>query len=142
VKHPTIDVPDVGAMDHAWDVLGEWRVALGAAGSRTAGAGRLRVRSWTEADLELEPRAAADTGLRPRVTLERASRVQATDAGGGALQWVFVTPDDGWTVQATLWPGALCLFFHGPAAPEGPPLNALASRDRAYYLRKYPFVAR
>ena len=55
-------------------------------------------------DLWLADDAAA--GLPERVVLERASRVHLTDAGGGALQWVYVATDDDWTLQATLWPGS------------------------------------
>lgn len=27
-RHPTISVPDIGLMDHAWDLLGEWQAEL------------------------------------------------------------------------------------------------------------------
>ena len=27
-KHPTLIIPNIGPMDHAWDLLGEWRIAL------------------------------------------------------------------------------------------------------------------
>ena len=27
-KHPVVHVPDIGPMDHAWDLLGEWRTEL------------------------------------------------------------------------------------------------------------------
>lgn len=142
MKHPTIEVPNLGPMDHAWDVLGDWQVELETPHHSAPIVGRLRVHTWTEADLELEAWGAAAAGLPDRVTLERASRVRCTDAGGGALQWVFVAPDDGWTVQATLWPGSLHLFFQDLDEPDHQLFQGVASRDREYYRRKYPLVPR
>jgi hypothetical protein len=141
-KHPTIDVPNIGPMDHAWDVLGDWQVELEAPDLDQAVSGRLRMRTWAEAELELEPWGAAAAGLPEQVSLERASRVHLTDAGGGALQWVFVARADGWTVQATMWPGALHLFVQDIDDPDEQLLHGVASRDRDYYLRKYPLVPR
>jgi len=139
-KHPTLDIPNIGPMDHAWDALGEWQIELDAPFHEDPIAGRLEVSSWMEATLELEPWGAAAAGLPEEVTLERASRVHMTDAGGGALQWVFVAPEDGWTVQATMWPGSLHLFVQDIDEPDEQLFHAVATRDRQYYLRKYPLV--
>jgi hypothetical protein len=27
-RHPTVQVPNIGPMDHAWDLLGEWQAEL------------------------------------------------------------------------------------------------------------------
>jgi hypothetical protein len=72
------------------------------------------------------------------VPLERASEVHLTDAGGGALQWVLHAPSTNWSLQATLWPGSLHLFVHDPEDEEEHLYRARATRDREYYLRKYP----
>ena len=139
-KHPTVAVPDLGPMDHAWDVLGEWTVEFEVPNRQEPIAGILQVHDWMEADLELEPWGAAAAGLPDQVTLERASRVHLTDAGGGALQWVFIASTDGWTIQATLWPGSLHLFFQDTGDPGQHLYRAVAVRTRDYYLRKYPLV--
>jgi len=139
-KHPTIDVPNIGPMDHAWDVMGEWTVEFEVPHNDDLVAGHLLVHSWMDAELELEPWGAAAAGLPQRVTLERASRVHLTDAGGGALQWVLVSAEDRWTIQATMWPGSLHLFIQNADAPEEQLFRAVASRTRDYYSRKYPLA--
>ena len=139
-KHPTIDIPNIGPMDHAWDVLGEWDVEFEAPETDDAVSGRLCVRSWMEAELELEPWGAAAAGLPERVTLERASKVHLTDAGGGALQWVFLAQEDRWTIQATMWPGSLYLFAQHVDDPEEQLFKVSATRGKDYYLRKYPLT--
>jgi hypothetical protein len=68
--------------------------------------------------------------------------VHLTDAGGGALQWVLVSAEDRWTIQATLWPGSLHLFVQNADAPDEQLFRAVASRTREYYIRKYPLVRR
>jgi len=69
-----------------------------------------------------------------------ASRIHLVDAGGGALQWVFVAPQDGRTVRATMRPGSLHLFVQEIDDPDDQLFHAVATRDREYYLRKYPLV--
>ncbi|MBM4185943.1 MAG: hypothetical protein FJ206_01400 [Gemmatimonadetes bacterium] len=139
-KHPTVEIPNVGAMDHAWDVLGHWEVEFELPFHEDSIPGKLNVTSWKEAELDLEPWGAAAAGLPERVTLERASRVHLTDAGGGALQWVYVAAEDDWTLQATLWPGSLHLFIQPTAEPDEHLFRAVATRTREYYTRKYPLV--
>lgn len=141
-KHPTVDVPNVGPMDHAWDVLGEWHVEFEVPRQGELVEGLLRMQSWMEAELAFEPWGAAAMGLPERVTLERASRVHLTDAGGGALQWVFISSHDAWTVQATLWPGSLHLFVQHIDRPDDELYRAVGSRGVEYYRRKYPLMAR
>jgi hypothetical protein len=136
-KHPTVEIPNIGPMDHAWDALGEWNLDLEVPFHHETVAGRLRVANWHEASLELDPWAAAAVGLPDQVALERVSRVHLTDAGGGALQWVYLSTEDRWTVQATLWPGSLHLFAQDEGDPNEPQYRAVATRSRDYYWRKY-----
>ncbi|MGE0439739.1 MAG: hypothetical protein AB7L66_03575 [Gemmatimonadales bacterium] len=140
MKHPTVEIPNIGPMDHAWDLLGEWTVDFEIPFHDDTVSGELRVNSWMEAELELEPWGAAVAGIPERVSLERASRVHLTDAGGGALQWVFFSAEDRWTVQATLWPGALHLFVQDADEPDEQLFRMVAYRTREYYERKYPLV--
>jgi len=142
MKHPTVEIPNIGPMDHAWDLLGEWTVDLDIPFRDNPVAGVLQVRSWTEAELELEAWGAAAAGLPERVHLERASRVHLTDAGGGALQWVLFSAEDRWTIQATLWPGSLHLFVQDADDPEEQLYRAVGHRTQDYYVRKYPLVTR
>ena len=37
LRHPTVQVPNIGPMDHAWDLLGEWQAEFELAGNRIAG---------------------------------------------------------------------------------------------------------
>ena len=139
-KHPTIEIPNVGPMDFAWDVLGEWDLEFDIPFHDEPLVGHLTVHSWMEADMALEAWGATLAGLPERVSLDRASRVHLTDAGGGALQWVFISNKDQWTVQATMWPGALHLFVHDNDDPDDQLFRATAHRPREYYIRKYPLV--
>ena len=141
-KHPTVEVPNIGSMDHAWDVLGDWTVDFEVPFHTDAVYGVLSVRSWMEAELELDPWGAAAAGLPEKVVLERASRVHLTDAGGGALQWVYISGEDRWTIQATLWPGALHLFIQNTDDPDEQLYRASGFRTGDYYSRKYPLATR
>ena len=137
-KHPTVVVPTIGPMDHAWDVLGEWQAELEAPEGEAPVRGKVTFRSWTNAELELDPRAAAVAGIPASVALERESDIHRTDAGGGALQWVLRAPACNWSLQATLWPGALHLFVHDADDEDEQLYRARATRTREYYARKYP----
>ena len=106
-KHPTITVPDIGLMDHAWDLLGEWQAEFELPDADSPVRGKVTFRSWTDAELQLDPIEAAIAGIPSNVPLERASEVHLTDAGGGALQWVLHAPTTNWSLQATMWPGSL-----------------------------------
>ncbi|MBX3145402.1 MAG: hypothetical protein KF785_01420 [Gemmatimonadales bacterium] len=141
-KHPTIEIPNIGPMDHAWDVLGEWNVDFEIPSMANPIAGTLVVDTWMQATIELEPWGAAVAGLPEKVSLERASRVHLTDAGGGALQWVYVSEEDRWTMQATMWPGSLHLFVQDVDDPNQQLYRAVGYRTGDYYSRKYPLVAR
>jgi hypothetical protein len=77
-------------------------------------------------------------GVPVRVPLERASAVHLTDAGGGALQWVLHAPSTNWSLQATMWPGSLHLFVSDVEDEDEQLYRARATRNREYYLRKYP----
>lgn len=143
-RHPTVQVPNIGSMDHAWDLLGEWQTELVLPDNEDPVHGKVTFNSWKEAELELDPIEAVVAGVPSRIAMERASDVYLTDAGGGALQWVLYAPEQEWALQATMWPGSLHLFFHD--AHEEPQIEeplycARATRDRDYYLRKYPIEA-
>jgi hypothetical protein len=137
-KHPTVLVPDIGPMDHAWDLLGDWEAEVELPDSDNAIRGKMTFSSWMEAELRLDPVDAAIAGMPERVSLERASEVFLTDAGGGALQWVLHAPTCNWSLQATMWPGSLHLFVHDADDEEEQLARAHATRDREYYRRKYP----
>lgn len=137
-KHPTVQVPNIGPMDHAWDVLGEWEAELELPEGDVPVHGKMTFRSWTDAELRFDPVEAAIAGLPATVTLERASEVHLTDAGGGALQWVLLAPSCNWALQATMWPGALHLFVHDADDEDEQLYRARAIRTREYYARKYP----
>ena len=141
-RHPTVVVPDIGPMDHAWDLLGEWQAEFEVPEREAPVRGKVTFRSWSDAELRFDPAGAEEAGLPESVPLERASEVFKTDAGGGALQWVLVAPTENWSLQATLWPGALHLFVHDADDEEEQLYRARATRDRAYYLRKYPIETR
>jgi hypothetical protein len=138
LRHPTVQIPDIGPMDHAWDVLGEWQAEFELPESEAPVHGKVTFRSWTDAELQLDPIEAAIAGIPSSVPLERASEVHLTDAGGGALQWVLHAPSTNWSLQATMWPGSLHLFVHDPEDEEEHLYRARATRNKEYYLRKYP----
>jgi hypothetical protein len=125
-------------MDHAWDLLGEWQAELELPETEDPVHGKVTFRSWTDAELELDPVEAAIAGIPSTVPLERASEVHLTDAGGGALQWVLHAPSTNWSLQATMWPGSLHLFVHDADDEEEQLYRARATRNQEYYLRKYP----
>ncbi len=140
-RHPTVEVPNIGPMDHAWDLLGEWNAELEAPGGEAAVHGKVLFNSWAEAELHWDPVEAALAGIPASVPLERASEIHMTDAGGGALQWVLHAPSCNWSLQATLWPGSLHLFVHDVEDDEEQLYRAHASRTAEYYWRKYPLEA-
>ena len=109
-RHPTVQVPNIGPMDHAWDLLGEWQAEFELPETESPVHGKVTFRSWTDAELMLDPIEAAIAGIPSTVPLERASEIHLTDAGGGALQWVLHAPSTNWSLQATMWPGSLHLF--------------------------------
>ena len=135
-RHPTVQIPDIGPMDHAWDLLGEWQAEFELPESESPVHGKVTFRSWGDAELQLDPVEAAIAGIPSSVPLERASEVHLTDAGGGALQWVLHAPSTNWSLQATLWPGSLHLFVHDPEDEEEHLIElntawALVAADRA-----------
>ena len=137
-RHPTVQVPNIGPMDHAWDLLGEWQAELEVPEGEAPVHGKVMFRSWTDAELQLDPIEAAIAGIPSSVSLERASEIHLTDAGGGALQWVLHAPSTNWSLQATMWPGSLHLFVHDADDDEEQLYRARATRGQDYYLRKYP----
>jgi len=132
VKHPVIVVPDVGEVDHAWDLLGPWRVIVLRDGAQEPIHGALAWASWECGTLEIPGNGSDRPALRELLT--RVSSVQRAAAGGGALTFLVEGPQLG-PLIATLWPGDLQLT--GPVGDEGR-LSATARRSRDYYRRKYP----
>lgn len=137
-RHPTVQVPDIGPMDHAWDLLGEWEAEIERQEGEVPVHGTVTFNSWTDAELQWDPIEAAIAGIPATVELERASEIHLTDAGGGALQWVLHAPSCNWSLQATLWPGSLHLFVHELEDDEEQLYRARATRTSEYYWRKYP----
>src|SRR6478752_5847445 len=82
MRHPTVQVPNIGPMDHAWDLLGEWQAEFELPETEWPVHGKVTFRSWTDAELSLDPVEAAIAGIPASVPLERASAVHLTDAGG------------------------------------------------------------
>jgi hypothetical protein len=140
-RHPTVQVPNIGPMDHAWDLLGEWQAEFELPETESPVHGKVTFRSWTDAELMLDPIEAAIAGIPATVPLERASEIHLTDAGGGALQWVLHAPSTNWSLQATMWPGSLHLFVSDADDDEEQLYRARAVRTPDYYLRKYPIDA-
>ncbi len=137
-RHPTVQVPNIGPMDHAWDLLGEWQAEFELPETESPVHGKVTFRSWTDAELMLDPIEAAIAGIPATVPLERASEIHLTDAGGGALQWVLHAPSTNWSLQATMWPGSLHLFVSDADDDEEQLYRARAVRAQEYYLQKYP----
>ena len=137
-QHPTVQVPNIGPMDHAWDLLGEWQAEFELPETESPVHGKVTFSSWTDAELQLDPIEAAIAGIPSSVPLERASEIHLTDAGGGALQWVLHAPSTNWSLQATLWPGSLHLFVHDADDDEEQLYRARATRDQDYYLEEVP----
>ena len=137
-RHPTVQVPDIGPMDHAWDLLGEWQAEFELPESESPVHGKVTFRSWGDAELSLDPIEAAIAGIPSSVPLERASEVHLTDAGGGALQWVLHAPSTNWSLQATMWPGSLHLFVHDPEDDEEHLYRARATQEPGVLPEEVP----
>ncbi len=136
VKHPTVRVPDLGPMDHAWDVMGEWRGHLTSAQLESATA-TLAFTSWETAVLGLGGAAAEETGWPPRVRLTRTTPIRRSDAGGGALAWECVSGDAPGHWLLTLWPGELQIAVVHPDDRERTLATLQARRSAEYYRAKY-----
>lgn len=127
-RHPTIVVPDLGALDHAWDLLGAWQIQL-TLGQRERGAATLHFTSWDAAELHLADEAPAEAHQ-----LRRTAPIVRSPAGGGALAMQLIGATLG-PLALTLWPGEL----HLSSVPENPnALEAIGRRGAAYYHAKYP----
>ena len=137
-RHPTVQVPNIGPMDHAWDLLGEWQAEFELPETESPVHGKVTFRSWTDAELMLDPIEAAIAGIPSSVPLERASEIHLTDAGGGALQWVLHAPSTNWSLQATMWPGSLHLFVSDADDDEEQLYRARAVRTQEYYSAEVP----
>ena len=48
-RHPTVQVPNIGPMDHAWDLLGEWQAEFELPETESPVHGKVTFRSWTDA---------------------------------------------------------------------------------------------
>ncbi len=136
-QHPTVDVPGVGVMDHAWDALGEWQieVELGERGRKVRG--QLVLTDWGVGELKLEPGKAGDPALPRCVPVERTSEVERTEVGGGALAWMMHVPTMNWDLRTIFWPGDLHVVILD-AADKAELFKVRGHRTREYYVRKYP----
>jgi hypothetical protein len=136
-QHPTVEVPDVGLMDHAWDALGKWKIELELAERGQKVRGELVLSGWGVGELTLDPVNATDAGLPPRVPLERSSEVERTDVGGGALAWMMHAPSVNWELRTIFWPGDLHVVILD-ADDDAELFKVRGHRPKEYYLRKYP----
>jgi hypothetical protein len=137
MRHKTVTVPDIGAVDHAWDILGDWEVELELLAGSERIRGHLAFQSWDVAQLALVADDAARAGVPSQVRLARETTVERSQAGGGAFEWFMSAKDAEWAVQCVLWPGKL---FSRVAHVDGErELYRLhARRPASYYARKYP----
>jgi len=136
IRHPTVAVPDVGPMDHAWDALGEWTVELEPAARGGKVRGELVLSEWGVGELRLDAADATRAGLPASVSLSRSSEVERTDAGGGALAWMMHAPAVNWALRTIFWPGDLRMVVVD--ADEAELFKVRGHRSGDYYLRKYP----
>jgi hypothetical protein len=136
IRHPTVAVPDVGPMDHAWDALGEWKVELESAARGGKVRGELVLSEWGVGELRLDAADATRAGLPASVSLSRSSEVERTDAGGGALAWMMHAPAVNWALRTIFWPGDLHMVIVD--ADEAELFKVRGHRSGDYYLRKYP----
>lgn len=136
-RHPVVTIPDVGSMDHAWDVLGPWDVDLELLERNDRVPGELAFNSWDEAELRLDETLASAAGVPSLVRLERDSEIERTDAGGGALEWMMGAAEAPWALRCVLWPGDLYLRVEH-AEHAGELYRVRARRTREYYAAKYP----
>lgn len=137
MKHRTVRIPDIGDVDHAWDVLGPWDAELELLDRNERVPGELAFASWDEAELRLDFERATARGLPPHIRLSRETEIERSDAGGGALEWVMAADGAPWALQCVLWPGDL--YSRVDHAERDEELYRLtARRPPAYYAAKYP----
>jgi hypothetical protein len=136
-KHPVVSIPDVGSMDHAWDILGPWEVDLELLERNDRVPGELAFNSWDEAELRLDAARASVLGVPAVLRLERDSEIERTDAGGGALEWMMEASEAPWSLRCVLWPGDLYLRIEH-AEHDEELFRLRARRTREYYAAKYP----
>ena len=137
MKHRTIRIPDIGDVDHAWDILGPWDAQLELLDGNERVQGELAFVSWDEAELRLDFERATARGLPPRLRFSRETEIERSDAGGGALEWVMAAAEAPWALQVVLWSGDL--FSRVDHAERDEELYRLtAKRPPSYYAAKYP----
>ena len=137
IRHPVVTIPDVGRMDHAWDILGPWEVDLELLERNDRVPGELAFNSWDEAELRLDEERASVMGVPSVVRLERDSEIERTDAGGGALEWMMEASGAPWSLRCVMWPGDLYLRVEH-AEHDEELFRLRARRTREYYAAKYP----
>ena len=137
IRHPVVTIPDVGSMDHAWDILGPWEVDLELLERNDRVPGELAFNSWDEAELRLDEERASVMGVPSVVRLERDSEIERTDAGGGALEWMMEASGAPWSLRCVMWPGDLYLRVEH-AEHDEELFRLRARRTREYYAAKYP----
>ncbi len=137
-RHPLIAIPDVGPMDHAWDLLGDWQAVLAPADRPDEWPVRLQVPSWEAIALERTAADGPDGHAASLLLLERISRIRRVPDGGGALAWACAAEDAPEVWAVTAWPGELRLACHGGTGNDRVTAVVRAVRAPAYYRRKYP----
>ena len=68
-RHPTVLVPNIGPMDHAWDLLGELQTEFELPETESPVHGKVTFKSWTDAELQLDPIEAPSTNWSLQATL-------------------------------------------------------------------------
>lgn len=139
-RHPTIAVPNVGLLDHAWDLLGDWSIVLEPADGGAAVAARLTVSSWETVTLDCRIGAGAMLGWPDRIRLARVTPIRRTEAGGGALEWELASGDADGRWLVTGWPGDLQIAVCTPEDAARRLALLRGRRSREYYRRKYPLA--
>ena len=66
MRHPTVQVPNIGPMDHAWDLLGEWQAEFELPETESPVHGKVTFRSWTDAELSWIPWKPPSPAFRHR----------------------------------------------------------------------------
>jgi hypothetical protein len=131
-RHPTVQVPDIGPMDHAWDVLGELQAEFELPESESPVHGKVTFLSWGDAELQLDPIEAAIAGIpsacRPAASEVPSHRRRRCCSSGCMRLRQLVAP-------ATLWP--VVAPVRADPEDEGAPLPRPGDADGEYYLRKY-----
>lgn len=140
-QHPTVEIPDIGPIDHAWDLLGCWRVTLTPTYAVVPVSGTLTLDSWEGGELEFDDGLATALGWPSQLRLSRDGDVTWSDAGGGAIAFTLRSADASGCWSVTAWPGELAVTISDDAVPDRHLATLAARRTAEYYRAKYPATA-